>query len=1133
MSSTTLSRSVVHCARAHALAGVPQSLASSSATAAAAAAADTGIGKRRRMFHSSGVACFAPTSHTSKQKTNPKTKFPSQTRGSTKSKKLASVAAVKSPGSGPKSKNLVGVRQPKADAPKEGTNIYDLGPAEEYDRGGEREGEGEKGMSYKARKRMYARESEREKREREKMEKKKGNKYFDDRAVSAGSASSSSTLTAGKDAKPKVTAVLDQSKAKLSGFERDEAPHKVLLPDVSGHGEGKRGGGGRRTKTRWEDMPRDSRVRRTEQEDDQAGRRRYNDRAYFDPEGTFRATEDHFFSRSPLTRASPSTSAGAQELATGGEGPDRVSSAVAEALARGKMGELPERMPFRDKVQIERQWLRVMDTQPGANGREGFAYRRRKEGEDLGFVLGEVDDVQRRKENEEAWVGFNNNNNSSRLSSVEEEAERDWEMSRMQGDTEKEEIGVDEDVQKKLERGVYERTGEFFRPARLVQSVGEDTDRVVVPGTSSSSTTKTTSMKDKLMSVSAASAPKPDVDLQRFIDKELKDTPKTFDDAPLLDGFKKALRDMFGGGVGTGRARATPTPIQALSLRWVLDWARGKGAKEEEDGEAVVPATQESQQQQQQKWRQYLLAAETGSGKSIAYLLPVLQSLKLSETEFWRRQSSANTAGKEKAQRFEHNPRALILAPTHELARQLAGFAKDLVHYPDTKLRVMCASRANTSTSTTSGQATSWEEEIASKGMEGMGKVVFDNEDAFKDEGKAPHQQVDGAGAAVVRRGNPVDVLVGTPVKILEMVYGRGWDRLETPPPSSTPANELEDPELDLDPETDEPTKKLRRGRDKIPHFGKWKHRPELGLANVEWVVVDEADVLFDPDFVQTTEGLLEAVARARGAPAASLPSPLGAESTPSPAPASAPPTPFNLLLTTATIPSSLNAYLSTRYPRMLRLASPRLHRLPKRVSVEHEKWTGGNKFADVLKRVRRVWAEDWGRGVASPRARSAMEEKGKGKGEDQEEEERLSKIIIFCNKSSKVLDLSAYLAEHGVPNVPVTSGAGTVRTRGSNRYLAGFLRERRPSSTVSVSEGKDKGKDTGKGDKPRVLITTSLLSRGLDFSPRISTVFIVDEPRNMVDFLHRAGRVGRAGGVGRVVVFGKGRGEGGGRRRF
>ena len=40
-----------------------------------------------------------------------------------------------------------------------------------------------------------------------------------------------------------------------------------------------------------------------------------------------------------------------------------------------------------------------------------------------------------------------------------------------------------------------------------------------------------------------------------------------------------------------------------------------------------------------------------------------------------------------------YNPRALILAPTHELSRQLSGFAKSLLH--NVKLRVMCASKAN------------------------------------------------------------------------------------------------------------------------------------------------------------------------------------------------------------------------------------------------------------------------------------------------------------------------------------------------------------------------------------------------------------------------------------------------------
>jgi ATP-dependent RNA helicase MRH4 len=58
-------------------------------------------------------------------------------------------------------------------------------------------------------------------------------------------------------------------------------------------------------------------------------------------------------------------------------------------------------------------------------------------------------------------------------------------------------------------------------------------------------------------------------------------------------------------------------------------------------------------------------------------------------------------------------------------------------------------------------------------------------------------------------------------------------------------------------------------------------------------------------------------------------------------------------------------------------------------------------------------------------------------------------------------------------------------------------------------------------------MITTSLLSRGLDFSPNIKYVFIIDEPRNMIDFLHRAGRTARAGANGRVVIFGKTAGRG------
>ena len=135
-------------------------------------------------------------------------------------------------------------------------------------------------------------------------------------------------------------------------------------------------------------------------------------------------------------------------------------------------------------------------------------------------------------------------------------------------------------------------------------------------------------------------------------------------------------------------------------------------------------------------------------------------------------------------------PRALVLAPTHELARQLAGFGKALVHHD--RLRVQSASRANVASGT--------------KARVSAAKMAntFAGEDA---EGE--FQVRPGGGA-----GHAVDMLVGTPSKLLEMVRGNGWDK-----------------------EFGEGEEARRR---------KWVvGRPEVSLSDVEWVVVDEADVLF------------------------------------------------------------------------------------------------------------------------------------------------------------------------------------------------------------------------------------------------------------------------------------------------
>lgn len=259
---------------------------------------------------------------------------------------------------------------------------------------------------------------------------------------------------------------------------------------------------------------------------------------------------------------------------------------------------------------------------------------------------------------------------------------------------------------------------------------------------------------------------------------------------------------------------------------------------------------------------------------------------------------------------------------------------------------------------------------------------------------------------------------------------------------------------------------------------------------------------ILDPDFQESTRTLLADVAAARGQPVlrtADLLPPSPETPTASNLVQNTPINyPFNLILTTATIPPLLATYLDVHHPALTRLASPNLHRLPSTMKTEYESWTGGNKDAVVERRIRKVWAED--------SIRSDFDGK-------------LSKILIFCNKGSKVQTLGAFLEGKGIPNVALTKDSDA-RNIGNNHHLDGFLRTN--NSRVkprSSSSSKDKG--------PHVMITTSMLSRGLDFSPDVRHVFIVDEPRNMIDFLHRAGRSARAGQVGKVVVFGKLKGRG------
>jgi len=256
----------------------------------------------------------------------------------------------------------------------------------------------------------------------------------------------------------------------------------------------------------------------------------------------------------------------------------------------------------------------------------------------------------------------------------------------------------------------------------------------------------------------------------------LEALPQNFSSTSLLPGLQQCLHELIGG-------NAKPTAIQALALKHLFVKRDSK-----------------------ERWTECLLASETGSGKSIAYLLPLLQDLK--HTELVGLHSSCSP--RKPSSKKPLNPRALILAPTHELSRQLAGFAKRLSHI--VKLRIMCASRANV-------PSTAKEKGTASK-MKKLINVLDNSDDA---------EIIIPSGG---RTSRPVDVMVGTPMKLLELERGRGWNWEQQARERALLINKLEQNAL-------QEASSIDLGR----KF--WVDDPEMGLENVEWVVVDEADILF------------------------------------------------------------------------------------------------------------------------------------------------------------------------------------------------------------------------------------------------------------------------------------------------
>ncbi|KAF3221962.1 RNA helicase [Orbilia oligospora] len=448
----------------------------------------------------------------------------------------------------------------------------------------------------------------------------------------------------------------------------------------------------------------------------------------------------------------------------------------------------------------------------------------------------------------------------------------------------------------------------------------------------------------------------------------------TFETFDLLPQTLEALyKDALDGLEGV-----TPTPVQSLVIPTLLDKSpapplkplpsensRHKKSKDPLDLEQF-----DRDESSRQSFKTYLIAAETGSGKTLSYVLPLMDTLKRRElhqksiTEAEESQQSEILEQKGKwmfdipappvtQDTTVGKPFAVILVPTSELVFQVGSLLKKLSFI--IKLRT----------------------EMISKDFSG----------------------------AVIRsrlfKSSTPDIIVGTPFMI---------DRITEANPSM--------------------------------------------LHRTSHIIVDEADSLFDRSFSTLTGPI---ISRA-----------LNLE---------------KLVLCSATIPKSLDTYITKKYPDCKRLVTANLHAVPRRIQLQ---------VVDVMNNIYKG---------SKLRACAHLCQTIVG---DSTEPGFAKRVVVFVNERETTDEVTKFLQETGFNAVSIN------RDSDSRKILESFTGEREAST--ADWDGVRKG-------GMKILVTTDLASRGVD-TKNVKNIILYDVPYTSIDFIHRLGRTGRMGRRGRAWIL-------------
>ncbi|UNI14353.1 RNA helicase [Purpureocillium takamizusanense] len=240
-------------------------------------------------------------------------------------------------------------------------------------------------------------------------------------------------------------------------------------------------------------------------------------------------------------------------------------------------------------------------------------------------------------------------------------------------------------------------------------------------------------------------------------------------------------------------------------------------------------------------------------------------------------------------------------------------------------------------------------------------------------------------------------------------------------------------------------------------------------LSRVHSLIVDEADSLLDRSFAPVTTSIIE-----RAMPSLK-----------------------KLVCCSATIPRKLNNYLATNYPNMVRITTPNLHAIPRRVQlgvidVSRDPYRNNKDLAcaDTIYSI----------------GREASAHEGPVKGEID-----VRRVMVFVNEREKTEEVAEYLRSKGID-------AQALHRDTPEKRHGEILETFTTSEALRIPAPDTTGRKRSLANV-KALVVTDLASRGID-TLAVRHVILYDVPHTTIDFIHRLGRAGRMGRRGRGIVL-------------